>query len=1555
MYRMRRKGARLCSILLALVLVLSLMPTQLAFASEASSETTLEVTQHVEDHEDEPTPAKETGGTDESAPKQEKKDDDEPATSVKSDDEEEQSAPVVAADDEGTQDSDDAEVPAPASSSGDDAESDSPASVEEPTDTSSEKTKSADPAEAGENDSAEDAPAASTDVDAAQDEEGTDADQPADPEEDTDSDEDAAQAREDEETDPSTENEEAPEGDADPEEIVEEGTVLPATPALGTRSLLTAQVAKAASGPACPNCGVNTFLSNSTDRYHNYTCQNENCTYRYQHVISEAHSGGAATCTEKAKCEVCGYEYGDPLGHDLHYSPAKEPTCTEIGWYEDYICYRQGCGMVFTDAEGKNPTTAEAVTRAALGHDWESDWSVDVDKGVHYHACSRCDVRLDEAEHSGGEGTATCTTGKKCEQCGERYGEVDFTRHASLTTAQSRKAPTCTEAGSNTVYRCNGCNHYIKADYKTITTLEDEVIPALGHSGGEGTATCTTGKKCDQCGERYGEVDLTRHASLTTAQSSKAPTCTEAGSNTVYRCNGCNHYIKADYKTITTLEDEVIPALSHDWGDWTADPDDGTSHYRVCKREGCGATETEKHHADSYKYWSSSIHYVKCMVCLEKTLWASEPHTLGNWQDNGDGTHTGKCVCGMTQTVEHTYGDWQDNGDDTHSRSCICGATETVAHTYTWTYVDDDTHKGVCVCGAETTEAHYDRWASNCGRQPHCEKCDHDYGAIPEHEMWYEDRGENGHKPSCYHCDTYFFLEAHSFAAATCVSGPTCEKCGAVYGDPDPDNHDWSEWMPDPDDANHHCRVCKRKGCGAKQVDLHHDDKVYRDETCHAFVCDVCGGTLFYVESHHFNSWHPNGNDTHSRECDGCGWKETEVHSGGTATCTSGPICEMCGVEYDKPLGHDLKETARVEPTCTESGTEAYWTCQRDGCGKLFSDAEGKTEITAPVVIKALGHDLKATARVEPTCTSTGTEAYWTCQRDGCGKRFSDGEGKNEITTPVVIKALGHDLKETARVEPTCTESGTEAYWTCQRDGCGKLFSDGEGKTEIEAPVIIPALGHDLVHHDAQAATCTEVGWEAYDTCSRCDHSTYKEIPALGHNLVHHDAQVATCTEVGWDAYDTCSRCDYSTYKEIPALGHDLVHHDAQAATCTEVGWNAYDTCSRCDYSTYKEIAALGHDLVHHDAQAATCTEVGWEAYDTCSRCNYSTYKEIPALGHDLKEIAKVEPTCTEAGTEAYWMCQRDGCSKLFSDAEGKTEIEAPVIIPAKGHTEVVDPAVPATCTETGLTEGKHCSVCNTVLVAQDVVPAKGHTPGTAVRENEHAATCTSAGGNDEVVYCTVCKAELSRESHTTPALGHDYRVTGRTITIISSTCNRCGHNTWRYNPSSRNLLDGLVRDGNDVHVDYSAGVSRIDGKWTLTVVPDLESRDNLTDDISLYLEPKYVKQWLRKGISTVIFQRDNVKLEIDLNEITPDWFTVDEDSDEDDTPLEDRIDFYVFTLSPVEESTRVDVDILIGKEKTSADTFKGLMLKKEVKNPDTGKMELRELEITENGVYDFE
>ena len=218
---------------------------------------------------------------------------------------------------------------------------------------------------------------------------------------------------------------------------------------------------------------------------------------------------------------------------------------------------------------------------------------------------------------------------------------------------------------------------------------------------------------------------------------------------------------------------------------------------------------------------------------------------------------------------------------------------------------------------------------------------------------------------------------------------------------------------------------------------------------------------------------------------------------------------------------------------------------------------------------------------------------------------------------------------------------------------------------------------HDLVHHDAKAATCTEKGWKAYDTCSRCNYTTYVELPAQ-HAFVYHKAKPATCKEIGWDAYKTCSRCDYTNYQEIPTLNHDLrqyvtkaptckeigfasitcwrcdyyasqvlpaLNHDlkqyaAKAPTCTEKGWNAYETCSRsgCDYTTYVELPAQ-HDLVHHDAQAATCTAIGWNAYDTCSRCDYTTYAELPALNHDYQAVT-VAPTCETDGYTVF-TCSR--------------------------------------------------------------------------------------------------------------------------------------------------------------------------------------------------------------------------------------------------------------------------------------------------------------------------
>ena len=249
-----------------------------------------------------------------------------------------------------------------------------------------------------------------------------------------------------------------------------------------------------------------------------------------------------------------------------------------------------------------------------------------------------------------------------------------------------------------------------------------------------------------------------------------------------------------------------------------------------------------------------------------------------------------------------------------------------------------------------------------------------------------------------------------------------------------------------------------------------------------------------------------------------------------------------------------------------------------------------------------------------------GTETP-TCTKgktcEKCGAEYGEKDPNN------------HDLVHHDAKAPSCTEIGWNAYEACSRCNYTTTYQE------------LPALNHDLEQHAAKAPTCTEIGWDAYDTCSRCNYTTYAELPALNHDLEQHAAKAPTCTEIGWDAYETCSRCDYTTRKELPALNHDLEQHAAKAPTCTEIGWDAYETCSRCDYTTRKELPALNHDLEQHAAKAPTCTEIGWDAYETCSRCDYTTRKELPALNHDLKQYAAKAPTCTEIGWNAYETCSR--------------------------------------------------------------------------------------------------------------------------------------------------------------------------------------------------------------------------------------------------------------------------------------------------------------------------
>lgn len=305
----------------------------------------------------------------------------------------------------------------------------------------------------------------------------------------------------------------------------------------------------------------------------------------------------------------------------------------------------------------------------------------------------------------------------------------------------------------------------------------------------------------------------------------------------------------------------------------------------------------------------------------------------------------------------------------------------------------------------------------------------------------------------------------------------------------------------------------------------------------------------------------------------------------------------------------------------------------------------------------------------------------------------------------------------------------------------------------IVAQFVIPTSAADQVACDDEThargditvssvpATCVYYGYDVKE-CEECGglYIQLTETPTGVHDVVNHPAQAATCTEIGWDAYETCNDCDYTTYAEIPATGHSIVEVEAQAPDCTNIGWEAYEYCTNCEYTTYVEIPATGHTPgeAHKENEVApNCSPEVWTdgGYDTVVRCTVcdailsSVHTTIP-VAHDYKTTLSDGATCDTA-EELTYTCQT--CGYTFVE-----ELEAPL-----GHHVVVDPAVPATCTTPGLTEGSHCDRCDTVLEAQVDIPVDPLSHKAVVTVPGTAATCTETGLTDKVE-CADCGLLLS-------------------------------------------------------------------------------------------------------------------------------------------------------------------------------------------------------------------
>ena len=356
---------------------------------------------------------------------------------------------------------------------------------------------------------------------------------------------------------------------------------------------------------------------------------------------------------------------------------------------------------------------------------------------------------------------------------------------------------------------------------------------------------------------------------------------------------------------------------------------------------------------------------------------------------------------------------------------------------------------------------------------------------------------------------------------------------------------------------------------------------------------DYCEGNTFEIRKRE--------KDYHTLYCYRCYDEFTENHwSIDTpqykATCTKVAVCTSCLMSYGEYGPHDWGAWQS-----RGNNSEHIRHCQRDGCDAVDT--------------ASCSGDSSATCITLGTCSTCGGQ-YYSAHAFPAGQNWHSDDKNHWLSCTVC-----HEAK---------TKMG--AHW----------FVQGAVSVCLKS-----------------AATCVAPA-VYYTNCDYCYHKgtdTYVD-PYNGpdpnnHDLVHHDAKAPTCTEIGWDEYDACQRegCTYTTKVEIPALKHKLVHHDAKAPTCTETGWEEYDTCSRCDYTTKVELLALKHDLVHHDAKAPTCTEIGWEEYDTCSRCDYTTKVEIPAPGHDYTEKV-VKPTCGKGGYTLY-TCKK--CNDSYKDHQTKT------------------------------------------------------------------------------------------------------------------------------------------------------------------------------------------------------------------------------------------------------------------------------------------------------------
>jgi len=898
----------------------------------------------------------------------------------------------------------------------------------------------------------------------------------------------------------------------------------------------------------------------------------------------------------------------------------------------------------------------------------------------------------------------TCTTpGKRefwfCTSCYkvylDEYGSVQAgwedlgilpTGHSMV--ALPEKEPDCTTDGNIACYQCTACKGYFSDTLGADEYTTSEVIkPKLGHllAGTPAkAATCTESGNpaywyCSRCRNYYANVtcsellgteapvlEATGHSPQFVAAAN--PSCTQVGNIGHYYCSKCKGYFSdANCQNALTKDQVEIPALSHNATHFDAtDPtctDDGNCEFWFC--------------SNCKLYYSDAA----CTSVLSSVAISATGHQSVRVEAAASTCDkAGNIACWQCSKCKLYFSDATCTTSLADSERLL----PRPAHQVTYhPYV-------AATCTEPGEKEHY--YCSSCQKNYSDELCTEvitesvtiaalnhdriDYQAV---EPTCTTDGNIAYS-YCTRCKKYF----SDSTCQTVIQQSTIKRAALSHAPRKIDAKEATCLAPG-NNVYYYCSNCKKSfsmiACTevlteAEIVIPQLSHSVTKSDVKHAETC-IADGNVAY--------WY----------CNICKIYYSD------ANCTQ-PI------EGNNPViaasGHSLSRKAAQSATCVAEGNREYYVCSK--CQTCFTGVDCKVKLTPEeIVIAKIAHSLEETQAKEPDCTTAGNIHFWYCTK--CKQYFKDDKCTQTVKqADTVRKALGHKTTSTDAVDPTCTTDGNIAFWFCTREECGKYFSNAECTVEVaEESIYLSSLGHSASHIDAKAPSCIETGNEECYYCSNC-------------KAYYVDSE---CTIPMSDAE-----------RIIPVISHhvaDTAIAAYKAPTCLESGNEAYWYCDICEkYYSDKDcttplaaetpvIAALGHTTEHHPAKSATCLAAGNKEYWYCTTCKkyftngetYSTAEDtyenqiIAIKPHDLTHVDAYAGTCKKNGNVEYWYCRE--CKNYYTDATATQKAEYASLFFAGPHSEESIPAKAASYTETGLTEGKYCTICNSILTPQNEVP----------------------------------------------------------------------------------------------------------------------------------------------------------------------------------------------------------------------------------------------------------